>query len=229
MRRSAWLWLGLFLCATFFSTGCGGGGGSASTAQLRFLQASPDAPQVNLLVDGSSVATSLAYGSATDYVSVKSGSRHVQVVPVSGSSPILDLTLSFAANANQTLILAGPAASVQSVLLTDGGTTTTTGDGHVRVVNASRTMGAADVYLVAAGSSIVGVQPVTGSTPLAFSKDTGYQLIAEGNYEVFMTAPGTTNAFLSTGSISLTASQNQTIVALDGASGGFMYALLTDQ
>ena len=226
MRRSVWLWLGL--CFTIWATGCGGSG-SANTAQLRFLQASPDAPQVNVLIDGASVATNLTYSSATGYIPVKTGSRHLQVVAASGSSSILDQTLSFTSSANQTLLLTGPAASIQPVILTDGGTTTTTGDGNVRVVNASRSMGVADVYIVAAGSSIVGVPPVTGSTPLAFDKDTGYQLVVAGNYEVVMTKPGSTSAFLSTGSISLTSGQNQTVVALDGTSGGFMYALLTDQ
>jgi hypothetical protein len=227
LRRSAWLCLGLFLCLTVWSTGCGGGSGTTGTAQLRLVQASPDAPQVNVLVDGVSVAGNLAYGNATAYVSVKSGSRHVQVVPVSGSSPIFDQTLSLNSSTNQTLLLTGPAASIQPVMLTDGGTTTTTGDGHVRVINASGTMDAADVYLVPAGSSISGVQPVTAG--LGFDKDTGYQLLPAGNYQVFMTSPGTTNALLSTGSISLTSAQNQTVVALDGTSGGFMYSLLTDQ
>ena len=229
MRRLAWHWLGLFWCATVWLTGCGGSRSSGADAQLRLLQASPNAPQVNVLIDGASVATNLIYSGATSYLPVKPGPRHVQVVPVSGSSPILDQTVSLASATNQTLLLTGPAASIQSVALTDGGTTTTSGDGNVRVVNASGSMGAADVYIVAAGSSIVGVKPVTGSTALAFDKNTDYQLMAAGNYEVFMTAPGTTNALLSTGSISLTSAQYQTVVALDGTSGGFMFALLTDQ
>src|SRR6266568_8052484 len=165
----------------------------------------------------------------TGYISVKSGSRHIQIVPLSGSSPILDESLSISSGANQTLLLTGPASSIKPVVLTDGGTTVTTGDRYVRVVNASSTMGPADVYTVVAGTSIAGAQPVTGSTPLAFDKGTKYQLIAAGNYEVFMTAPGTTNAFLSTGPIDLSASANQTIVALDDVSGGFAYARLTDQ
>jgi hypothetical protein len=217
--------LGLLSGLALFLVGCGGSG-SSTTAQLRILLASPDAPKVNVLVDGKSVAANLAYGNATAYISVQSGSRHVQVVPVSGS-PIFDQTISFASSANQTLLLTGPAASIHPVMLTDGGTTSVAGDGHVRVVNASATMGAADVYIVPVGNSIVGVQPVKAG--LAFDADTGYQVTAGGNYEVFMTAPNTTQAFLSTGPISLTAAQNQTVVALDGNSGGFMFALLTDQ
>ena len=127
--------------------GCGGSRSSES-GNLRFLQGSPDAPQVNLLVDGKSVATNIGYINATGYVSVKSGSRHVQVVPVSGASPVLDANITITASGNQTLIISGPAAGIQNVLLTDGGTTATTGDAHVRVVNASSSMGTADVYIV---------------------------------------------------------------------------------
>jgi hypothetical protein len=228
LRRFTWLWLALFsgVSFLFLSTGCGS---SASDAQLRFLQASPDAPRVNVLVDGVSVAGNLAYGNATGYITVKAGSRRVQVVPVSGASPIFNQTISLTASTNQTLLFTGPAASIQAVMLTDGvaSATAPVGDGYVRVLNASATMGAADVYLVPAGSSIVGVQPVTSG--LAFDKDTGYKFTVAGDFEVFLTAPGTANAFLSTGSVSLTAAQYQTVVALDGASGGFSYALLTDQ
>jgi len=207
--------------------GCGGSRSSES-GNLRFLQGSPDAPQVNLLVDGKSVATNIGYINATGYVSVKSGSRHVQVVPVSGASPVLDANITITASGNQTLIISGPAAGIQNVLLTDGGTTATTGDAHVRVVNASSTMGTADVYIVSSGTSIAGIAPTVAN--LAFNSDTGYQLVPVGAYEVFMTAPNTKNAFLSTGPVNLAASANQTVVGLDDPSGsGFTFTVLTDQ
>ena len=207
--------------------GCGGSRSSES-GNLRFLQGSPDAPQVNLLVDGKSVATNIGYINATGYVSVKSGSRHVQVVPVSGASPVLDANVTITASGNQTLIISGPVASIHNVLLTDGGTTATTGDAHVRVVNASSTMGTADVYIVSSGTSIAGIAPTVAN--LAFNSDTGYQLVPVGAYEVFMTAPQTKNAFLSTGPINLAASANQTVVGLDDPSGsGFTFTVLTDQ
>ncbi len=226
MKRWAGLWLGLFWGAAFFLSGCGGGSaGQVST--VRLLQASPDAPPVSVVVDGKTVASGLNYGNASGYSSVKPGSHHIQVVPASGGSPIFDQSISFASSSTKTLLFSGPAAGIQLVTLTDGGTTSVSGSGYVRVVNASSTMGSVDVYLVAAGSGIGGVSPVTAG--LGFDKDTGYQVIVAGNYQVFMTTPGTPNALLSTGPISITAAQNQTLVALDGSSGGFQYTLLTDQ
>jgi hypothetical protein len=179
------------------------------------------------LIDGASTASNIVYGNNTGYLSLKSGSRHVQAVPVNSPTPIFDQSISLTSSSNQTLLLTGAAASIKPVTLTDGGTTTTIGDGYVRVLNASSTMGPADVYIVPAGSSIAGVQPT--SAALAFDKDTGYKLIAAGSFQVFLTAPGSTNAYVSTGPINLTSGQNQTVVALDGVSGGFTYALLVDQ
>jgi hypothetical protein len=226
LRRWAGLWLGLFSFFTFFLSSCGSTGGGI-VASVRFLQASPNAPQVNVLIDGKVVAGGLNYGNASAYSSMQPRAHHVQVIPTAGGAAILDQNISFAAAANLTILLTGPAASIQTVTLTDGGTTSVSGSGYVRVVNASSTMGPADVYIVPAGSGIGGVTPV--SAGLGFDKDTGYHVIVAGNYQVFMTTPGFPNALLSTGPISLTAAQNQTLVALDSNSGGSQYTLLTDQ
>jgi Domain of unknown function (DUF4397) len=227
LRRSAWLWLGLLWGMTLLFTSCSTSSGSGNDAQLRFLLASPDAPQVNVLLDGLSVAGNLGYGNATGYISQKAGSHQVQVVTAVGSLPVFSETISLNASSFQTLLFTGPAASIQPVMLNDTPPTIVINDAYVRVVNASAAMGAADVYIVPAGSGIGGVPPATAG--LAFDQDTGYQLTVAGNYEVFMTTPGTSQARLSTGPISLTSAQNQTLVALDGPSGVFIYALLKDQ
>jgi hypothetical protein len=206
--------------------GCGGER-SSETAQLRVFDAATGTPTLNILVDGATVANNLGYGSATAYLTVKSGSLHVQGVPLDGGSPVFDQTLSISANAHQTLLLTGTSSSIQSVVLTDDGTTNTTGDGHVRVFNASSTMGPSDTYIVGAGTSLVGAQPVTAG--LAFGADTGYQLVAVGNYEVFLTVPGSANVNLATGPLNIVANANHTIVAFDAATGGFTYILFTDQ
>jgi hypothetical protein len=219
--------LSVLLLGIFFSVGCGGNGSTA--AKLRFVLASPDAPSVKTLVDGSSVAANMSSGSSTPYISVKPGPRHIQVVPVSSSAPtpILDQTFSFSTGASQTLLVTGPVASIKAVVLTDGGTTSTTGDGYLRVFNASSTAGPSDVYIVPAGNSIMSVTPVAASLP--YDEDTDYQLTAAGNYVVFLTAPGTTKVNFSTGDIDLNAGANQTVVVLDSLAGGFTFLQLADQ
>ena len=212
--------------AILFAVGCGGGG-SSDTGQLRFVQASPSAPHVDLLIDGVTQSSNLAYGNSSGYITVKAGSRHLQAVPVNSTSPLLDLSVPITSSGNTTVLLTGPGSSVKSLVLTDGGTTSSTGNGYVRVVNASVSMGPADVYIVAAGNGINAATPA--ATNLALNEDGGYTLTPAGSYEVFMTSPGTKSILLDTGPINLTSAQNWTLVALDGASGGFTFELLQDQ
>jgi len=212
--------------ATLFAVSCSGGS-SSDTGQLRFVQASPSAPHVDMLIDGITETSNMAYGNSSGYISVKAGARHLQAVPVNSSSPLLDLSVPITNSGHTTVLLTGPGSGVKSLVLTDGGTTSSTGNGYVRVVNASVSMGPADVYVVAAGDGINGVTPAASN--LALNQDGGYTLTPAGNYEVFMTSPGTKSILLDTGPINLTALQNWTLLALDGASGGFTFELLDDQ
>lgn len=218
-------WLGLGLCLL---SGCGGSG-SSTTGNLRFVQASPDAPSVTVYNERKLISANLSYGNNTTYFSFASGS-HLRVYEGSGSQVVFQATPTITSGSNQTLILTGPIANPTSILLSDGGTSPATGDGEVRVVNASQNIatpnGPPDVYVIASGASIAGVAPTISG--LAFNSSAGYNQIPEGSYEVVMTAPNTKNVLLDTGAISL-ASGNQTVIALDGAAGGFTFALLTDQ
>jgi len=205
--------------------GCGGG---SNTADLRFVLASPDAPGVNILIDGTTVATNMGPGSSTGYIMTTSGSRHIQLEPATGSTtPILDEKLSIGNLANQTLLITGPVAAIKPIVLTDGGTTAVAGEGNVRVFNASSTIGPSDVYIVPAGTSLTGVKAV--ATNLSFDQVTGYQAVGAGNYEVFLTTPQSTSVNLATGSLNLAANANQTVVVLDNSAGGSTFLQLTDQ
>ena len=207
--------------------GCGGS--SDTTQQLRIVMASPDAPPVDILIDGTQVATSLAYTNSTAYLTVKSGSRHIQVLTVSNSTSVFDQTVSVTASANQTLVLTGAVAKLQSLLLTDGtvNTAVTAEQGSVRVVNAAPSMGPADVYIVNAGTSLSGAKPA--SSNLSVNQATAYKAATIGNYQVFMTQPGTANVLLNTGPLALTQSQYQTVIAVDAPGSGFNFITLTDQ
>ncbi len=227
MRRVASLFL--VVLSLGFAFACGGGGSSAGTANLRFIQGSPDAPPVNYLVDGATQSSNLLYGNASTYASVKSGTRDVQIIPVNATKALLAQTVSLADSANETLILTGPVAQLKPLVLNDGTTSGTTSSNNVRVVNISIAMGPADIYIIPAGGSLSGATPVAKA--LDFDQNTGYVGTGStsGNFDVYITKPTTQNVYLSTGSLNLSTSQKQTILVLDSPSGGFTFTLLTDQ
>src|SRR5262249_47445946 len=159
---------------------------------LRVFQGAAGVPHVNILIDGNTVSQNIGYGNDTGYLSVNSGSRHLQAVPVSGGAPFFYQIVSLTANGHQTLLFNWTSSSIHLLTLNDGGTTSTTGEGYVRVVNASNAMGVTDIYILPAGSTLT--TPTAAN--LGFDGDTDYQLTPAGDYEVFFTAPTTTKVDL---------------------------------
>src|SRR5262245_55106815 len=76
-RLSTQFWMSLLTIGLLiFSLGCG-----EDHARLRVVHASPDAPNVDVLVDGKSVLTNVPYATASDYLTVTAGTRRIEVRP----------------------------------------------------------------------------------------------------------------------------------------------------
>jgi Domain of unknown function (DUF4397) len=221
---------GLGLCLILAAVGCGGGG--SSSAQVRVLQASPNTPVVNVLVDGTTDNTNLGYGANTGYISVKSGSRRIEVQEAGSNTTIVDQTITLSNSGAATLIVTGLAPSVSPLVLTDDNAAPATGTALVRLVNAAPSMGPADVYVVASGTSLTPGSPTVPG--LTFGQASGYESItiptgtSNTDYSIYFTEAGTTLAYLNTGAITLTAGQIRTVVALNSLSGGFNAVVLSD-
>lgn len=219
----------LTLSMMLAATGCGGGSGNA---QLRVLQASPTASSVNLLVDNAVVSSNLGYGANTGYLSVRSGTLHLQVVPTGASTPIVDESVSVPSSGEVTVVVEGVSPSITGLVLTDNNTAPAAGTAQLRLVNAAPSMGTADVYAVAAGSSLISGSPTVAG--LAFGQASSYQSLTipttstTQTFSVFFTEPGTTLVLVDTGPITFSAGQNRTVVALNRVGGGFTFATLAD-
>jgi hypothetical protein len=224
--RKRWFGLStglLALGALLLASGCGGGG---SQAKLRVVNASPNTTGLDVLVDDKTVASGIGYGSNSDYLSVDSGSHHLQVEGSGTTNILLDQTLSFNSDSETTFLVTNFASSISAMVLTDNSTTPASGNATLRIVNAAPSLGAVDVYVVTPGADLVASTPVIRS--LAFNAATDYQTLTAGSYEVVFTVPGSTFALIDTGSLNLSSEQNRTVLALNGVSGGFTATLLAD-
>ena len=111
------------------------------------------------------------------------------------------------------------------MVLIDNNGAPSSGNIQMRVINASPTLGTADVYIVASGTSIAGLSPTFSN--LAYQSASGYQSLAPGSYQVIFTPPGQQFAEITSSAQSFASGQIRTIVALD-AHGGFTTAVLSD-
>lgn len=203
--------------------GCGGGGGGT---RFRLMNAVPDEPSLDVLIDSTSVSSNLAYGTSTGYLSEKSGSHQVTIEPSGSSTSLLQQSISFASGSDTTVISSNFSSSVANLVLNDDNSAPASGDFKIRVVNASPNLGPADLYIVAPGTSLNTVSPTLSN--LSFGTTTPYQSLAAGNYEIELTSVGQKFAAIDSGSITLSSGQVRTFVGLNSPQGGFSYTMLQD-
>jgi Domain of unknown function (DUF4397) len=214
---------GLLCLGTILLTlGCGGGGAT----RFRMVNAVPDESNLDVLVDSTTVATNIAYGTSTNYQSVKSGSRQVQFEPSGTTTSLLQQSISFSSGSDSTLIASNFSSSISALVLADDNSAPSSGDFKLRVVNASPSLGTADVYIVAPATDLNTVSPTLSS--LGFDSVSGYQSLTAGSYEVVLTPVGQKFVAVNTGSLTFSSGQVRTFVGLNSQSGGFSYAMLHD-
>ena len=212
----------LCLGACLLIVGCGGGG----KTRFQFVNAVPDVSNLDVLIDSTTVSSNVAYGTTTGYQTVKSGSHQVQLDASGNTTSLLQQTISFGSGSDTTIIASNFSSSIGTVVLNDDNSAPASGDFKLRLVNASPGLGPADVYIVTPGTDIFTVSPTLSN--LAFESATSYQSLAAGSYEIELTPVGQKFVAIDTGSLSFSSGQVRTFVGLNGQSGGFFYALLSD-
>jgi len=199
-----------------FTIACG-----SSSSQVRVFDVYPNVSNVDMLINNKTIASGVAYGTASAYASASSGSQNLIVEASGSTSPLINQTISLGSGSS-TILATGSGA----VAIADNNSAPGSGNIKIRVINASPTLGTADVYVVTSGTSISGLSPTFSN--LNYQSASSYQSLAAGSYQVIFTQPGQQFPELSTSSLSFSAGQVRTAVALDAQGGGFTTAILSD-
>jgi hypothetical protein len=214
--------LALALLATFALAACDDDDddvtGPVTTAQLRVVHASPDAPNVDVLVDNAPVLTNVAYKAASSYLEVPSGSRNLKVRASGTSTVVIDQNGTLAQGAFYTVLATGRVASIAPVVLTDDQTSPASGNIRLRLVHAAPTAGNVDIYVTAPTADIATATPTL--TNVAFRAASNYLEVPAGTYRVRITPAGTKTVAIDANNVALAAGQVRTAVAVDAAGGG---------
>ena len=180
-------------------------------ARVRVVHASPDAPAVDVWVNGNVAFSNAPFKGITDYASLATGSYQVQVTPTGASEPIvIDATLDLAGGTDYTVVAVGQLANIEPLVLVDNNSAPAAGKAHVRFVHASPDAPAVDIA-------------VTGG-PVLFSnvpfKGVGDYLPGDaGTYDLEARVAGTENVALSVPGVQLNEGTVYTIFAM-GLVGG---------
>jgi hypothetical protein len=213
----------MFCAATILLiTGCGGGG----KTRFRLMNAVPDESNLEVLVNSTSVANNVAYGTSTGYQTVTSGSQQVVIEPSGSSTALLTQSISFSSGTDTTVIASSFSSSIAAFVLADDNSAPASGNFKLRIVNAAPGLGPADVYIVAPATDLNTVSPTLSN--LGFDSASGYQSLTAGSYEVVLTPAGQKFPAIDTGSLTFSSGQVRTFVGLNSQGGGFSYAMLQD-
>jgi len=189
----------------------------AQTAEVRVMHASPNAPNVDVLVDDATVLTNVPFRAASAYLEVASGSRRIRVRATGTTTTVIDATVSLGTGGTFTVIATGLLAGIQPLVVVDTLTAPAAGQVKVRVVHAAPAAGGVDVYVTAPGANLATATPVLTNVP--FRGVSNYLTVPAGQYQIRVTPAGTKTVAIDA-TVTLAAGQIRTVVATDAPGGG---------
>jgi hypothetical protein len=193
-------------------------------AMVRVVHASPDAPDVDVLVDGATVLSDVPYLAASDYLAVPAGDRNLKVNAASTTTTVIDADLSLMDGTDYTVIASGLAADIEPLVLEDDNSAPAAGNVRVRAVHGAPSAPAVDIYITAPGADLSTETPTLSNVQFRGASD--YIEAPAGDYQVRVTPAGTKTVVIDSGTLGLASGQVRTAVAVDAAGGGGPFDLL---
>ena len=198
--------------------GCQSITGTPTLSQVRILDASPDAPGIDVYQGSAPLAYNLGLGTITSYVPIVPGGYPIIVDNAGSRQQLVSASGTFLPNAQYTVLVGNFAATLQELILKDQSQPAPSGEISLRFIDQSVRTGAVDVYLVPSGSTVAMTRPVL--TNVSFNNNSGYLNIPTGTYTLVVlatgTVPSTTVTPLYTGAaVSYAGGSAKTIVLID--------------
>ena len=182
VSRGRSLFAGLALAAVAALALAGSAGAQTpATGRVRVMHASPDAPAVDIFVDGTKAVRGLAIPDNTGYVALPAGSHDVKVFVspfTTQTAPVLSATLTVAAGKDYTVLAVGRVAdgSLSLLPLNDNNALPADGKAHIRLIHASPAAPAVNVALAGTKTNVF--------ANVAFKGVGDYTPVAAGTYDL---------------------------------------------
>ncbi len=183
----------------------------AAGPRVRVVHASPDAPAVDVLVNGNVAFSNAPFKGITQYASLAAGSYDVKVVPTGATEPaVISANLTLEADKDYTVVAVGKLANIEPLVLIDNNSAPAPGKAHVRFVHASPDAPAVDIAVKGG--------PVLFSN-VAFKGVGDYLPVDAGTYDLEVRLAGTSTVALDVPGLKLDAGTVYTVFAM-GLAGG---------
>ncbi|MEZ0335959.1 MAG: DUF4397 domain-containing protein [Gemmatimonadales bacterium] len=219
--------LTLLLAATALTAACDDDDdntGPEGEARIRVVHASPDAPEVDVLLDDTEVLSDVPYLVASGYLETSAGDHNLKVNAAGTTTTVIDADATLADGTDYTVIASGLVAEIEPIVLVDDNSAPAAGNVRVRAIHGAPSAPAVDVYVTAPDADLDAATPVL--TNVAFGDVAPYLEVPAGDYQVRVTPAGTKIVVIDSGALTLASGQVRTAIAVDAPGGGAPFDLL---
>lgn len=198
-----------------------------ATPTVRALHASPDAPAVNVVVNGVQALANVDYSQGSGFVPVvENNNVQVEAITPGGNVVVIDEDVSLDYSTEASIIAVGTVASggpAALAIVNPSDSPITQGFFRAQVVHGAPNAPAVNVYVTGLGDDLSMNSPVNGvGTPLSFEDFTAQLEVPEGDYQIRITVDGdaTLTPVFDSGEISLAAGADLMVVAIENTGTG---------
>lgn len=176
------------------------------TAQIRVMHASPDAPAVDVFVDGNLVLAEVPFFALSGALEAPAGTYRIQVAPAGAGpeSSVIDAPVTVEAGKAYTIAAVNSLDNIEPLVLEDNTGIPTDGQARVRILHASPDAPAVDIKL--AGTDTV----VLADAPF---KAAAYLDVPAGSYTFDVSPAGSTDVVFTTPPLRFEAGWTYTLAA----------------
>ncbi|MEZ4521426.1 MAG: DUF4397 domain-containing protein [Thermomicrobiales bacterium] len=192
------------------------------SAMVRVVHASPDAPAVDVLVDGEAAFEGLEFSNATDYAELSAGEHQFQVVPAGGEAAdaVIDTTATVESGTSYSIVAVGALSDIQPMVVTDDISQPDEGMAHIKVVHTVPGAPAVDVGVTDGPVLFENVE---------FMQATEYMPVEAGTYDLQVTATGAEDVVTEAAGVQLEAGTVYSAYAMPDPDNTAMIVPVVDQ
>jgi hypothetical protein len=197
-------------------------GASAAMADVRVIHASPDAPNVDIYVNGTpgidpAAITNLAYRQNSGYVDLPTGNYNFKVTPSGLPAPIvIDANAAIDGNTDYSIFATGFLADISPLVLVDDNTSLSNA-ARVRFVHLSPDAPSVDIFAAGLTDAIFG--------DVQFRENAGYITVAGGSYDLRVALANGGPTVLNLSDVEFTNGFVYTIIAAGSVAAGTLEAV----
>ena len=227
MKRLTTLFI--LLVSSLLLIGCGGSSNNSHDPQLRAVHLSPDAPAVDVSIEGNIVLEDVTYRQASGFLFLDQGNNNVKILVANTSTAVIDETLDLQTDMKYTVLAVNTVANIEPIVIADDIANPSNGFAAITVVHGAPSAPPVDVYLSAPMDDFSSLSPTLQDVP--FKANSGELEVPAGDYRVRITLADDSAVIYDSGTISL-ASEVEYIAIAAESSGGLSpigLTILTDQ